>query len=257
MNKATKAAKRFARFLRIGITMPWTARKLHRLYGQPNIKAASRVVVFPELGLVYNRIKKNANTSTIILLRQLSAGVLETPNSAKWNSQSLLDLTPQRLEEAASMHLFIIIRNPYERVLSAFLDKFRWENYQRKYGKLPLTPDGFDQFLTFLETGGMSRDAHWDLQTKLMFLPLDEYHSVIRFENYRPELLAMLRNQGISLPDDTLKEQYESDKAKKTGATQRLVEFYTPARAARVQSLFAHDFEALAYSVDFPVPLSG
>lgn len=239
--------------MRIATQMPETLRKLRAAYGPVRLRAATRVAVFPELGLAYNRIKKNANTSTIILLRQLEAGRIEERNDAKWNAKTYFDLSPAELDRIDRLSLFVIIRNPYSRVLSAFLDKFRTERYQRRYGAFPLTQEGFGQFLRWLDQGGMRRDAHWDLQTKLMMLPLSGYDCVIRFETYREDLRALLESHRLAVPDGALEELYPSDKAKKTGSSDKMGQFYTDESAALVRKLFASDFKALGYSTEFPV----
>lgn len=254
MARISKGALRLKRVVQIGLRARATIRHLEARYGAINRRAISRVAVFPELNLAYNRVKKNANTSTIILLRQLESGGIEERNDAKWNARTYFDFPDPALHGLDSLHLFIIVRNPYSRVLSAFLDKFRTERYQRKHGHFELTPEGFGAFLTWLEKGGLSRDAHWDLQTKLMMLPLEKYDTVIRFENYREELKNLLESRGLKLPPDALRELYPSDRAKETKSSSKLVQFYTPERASIVQRLYAEDFSALGYATDFPEP---
>lgn len=256
MNKALSAIRKLGRILRMVWNGPASVRQLKARYGSVNLRAISRIVVFPELGLAYNRIKKNANTSTVILLRELQIKSVETRNYAKWNALRYFDLDREEWHRLDEMHLFIIIRNPYSRVLSAFLDKFRSERYKRKHGHFELTPEGFGQFLRWLEDGGLKRDAHWDLQTKLMMLPLEKYDTVIRFETYREGLRNLLESRGLTLPPDALKELYPSDRAKETKSSSKLAQFYTPERAAIVRRLYAEDFRALGYDTEFPEPLS-
>jgi hypothetical protein len=256
MAKIRKGALRLRRVVQIGLRAPATLRYLEARYGAINRRAISRVAVFPDLGLAYNRVKKNANTSTIILLRQLESGGIEERNDAKWNARTYFDFADPAQQGLDALHLFIIIRDPYSRVLSAFLDKFRTEHYQRKHGHFELTPEGFGQFLRWLENGGLKRDAHWDLQTRLMMLPLEKYDTVIRFENYRDGLRNLLESRALTLPPDALKELYPSDRAKETKSSSKLAQFYTPGRAELVRRLFAEDFRALGYPTEFPEPLS-
>lgn len=250
MNKLSKLLKNIARATHAAIRLPRTMRKLREVYGPVRLRAASRVAVFPELGLAYNRIKKNANTSTVILLRHLESGNIEDRNAAKQNVRRYVDLDNAQLDAIDALHLFVIIRNPYSRVLSAFMDKFRSERYQRRFGRFPISPDGFGDFLKWLEAGGLSRDAHWDLQTKLMMLPLSSYDSVIQFDNFREGLITLLTARGITVPDGALADLYPSDKMKKTGSSSKLREYYTPERIKIVQRLYAKDFSELGYSTD-------
>ena len=228
-------------------------------YGSIHRNAVARVTVFPSLGLAYNRVKKNANTSTVILLRQIETGMIEDRDAAKWNSRRYFDLSATELRDLDRLHMFIIIRNPYSRVLSAFLDKFRSELYKRRHDKFELTPEVFGQFLVWLSNGGLSRNSHWDLQTKLMMLPLDQYDTVIRFENFRNGISDLLASRGIAMPENALRELYPSDMKKKTGSVSKLDQFYTPERAELVKDLFAEDFAQLGYDTTFPgaIPAAG
>lgn len=49
----------------------------------------------------------------------------------------------------------VIVRDPFSRTLSAFLDKFRSPFFQRDFGPFDLTPEGFSRFLAYLEGGGL------------------------------------------------------------------------------------------------------
>lgn len=249
-----KRLARLGRSLRGALMVPAAALALRRRYGAgvARPRAMRRVVVYPELGLAYNRIKKNANTSAVILLRQIQTGAVEGHADAKWNARRVYDLGPGELGALGAMHLFVIVRNPYSRVLSAFMDKFRTADYQQRHGAFPLTPAGFGAFLHWLEAGGLTRDAHWDCQHKLMLLPLSKYDTVIRFESVREDLLGLLRSRGLEPPPEALAELYPSDRSKRTGSSDRLAEFYTPERAAIVARLYARDFAELDYPVAFP-----
>lgn len=247
-----QALGKLARRLRHALRGPATRRRLRARHGAVQVRAIPQVAVFPDLGLAYNRIKKNANTSTVILLRQMETGQLEDRHAAKWHARTYFDLTPAQRDRLDALHLFVIVRNPYARVLSAFLDKFRLARYRQRHGDFPLTPEGFGAFLAYLESGGLRRDAHWDLQTRLMMLPLSGYDSVIRFETFRTGLRALLERRGLTVPETALDSLFPSDETKQTRADRRLHQFYDADRVAAVQRLFAPDFAALGYDTAFP-----
>ncbi|MFU8779885.1 MAG: sulfotransferase family 2 domain-containing protein [Kiritimatiellia bacterium] len=239
--------------MRAPVTIPALAKQ----YGSVTWKAVESVAVFPELGLAYNRIKKNANTSVMILLRQLAYGVVDSRKEAKRKSKTLLDLSLAELRSLDPLHLFVVIRNPYSRVLSAFLDKFRDESYRRRYGTFDLTPDGFGQFLVWVERGGLTRNGHWNLQTSRMISSkLETYDTVIRFERFRDELVDMLRARDIAIPEDCLRELYPSDQTKRTDASTKLHAYYNAERRDRVASIYASDFALLDYPIDFHLPVA-
>jgi hypothetical protein len=242
------------RLVRAALRAPAVAGYLRRRFpGAPlNWAAARRVAVFPRLGLAYNRIKKNANTTVVILLRELESGVVEDRDVAKDRARLLFDLAPD--ERARPLAFLVVVRNPYSRVLSAFLNKFGSERYRRRHGDFARTREGFAAFVRWLERGGLARDGHWDLQTRLMLLPLDRYDHVVRFEALRDGLAAVLAAHGLALPPGRLDTLYPSDRDKQTSADSRLAGFYDSDTAARVARLYARDFAALGYSTDFPVP---
>lgn len=221
-----------------------------------NWRAWKRVAVYPRLGLAYNRIKKNANTTVVMLLREMETGFVETRKVAKDNSPKIRDLSFQEILGVRKSCFFVVVRNPYSRVLSAFLNRFTAAS-SRQHGHFELNPHGFAAFVEWLKDGGLDKNAHWDLQTKLMLLPLEKYDFVVRFENFKPEMLALFASQGLSPPEGRLDGLYPTDTNKKTSADARLQQFYTPHLASIVADLYARDFDALGYSKTFPTALGG
>lgn len=231
------------------LRLPAVRRHLRPRFG-PDLRAFSlhRVAVFPGLGLAYNRVKKNANTSLTILLRDLDGGGLAQRDIAKWEALTPLDLPRGERALLDRLAWVVVVRDPFSRTLSAFLDKFREEKYCRKHGDFPLTPEGFAAFLRYLDAGGLARDGHWDLQTKLIVGPLDRFDAVLRFETLGADLSAALARLGTPFDPERLQRAYPSDERKQTGASGRLAEFYTPEAEAVVARLYAKDFAALGYA---------
>jgi hypothetical protein len=243
----------------VGVTkIARTAAALSMLAGRfgiagVNWKAWKRVAVYPSLGLAYNRIKKNANTTVVMLLREMETGSVESREAAKANSRKARDLSFREIFRLREYRYFVVVRNPYSRVLSAFLNRFSVRDEKaRQRRDFELTPNGFAAFVEWLGDGGLDQNAHWDLQTKLMLLPLEKYDFVVRFENFKPEMLSLLESRGLSPPEGRLDGLYPTDTNKKTSSDSRLREFYTPRLADMVADLYARDFEALGYSKVFP-----
>ncbi len=215
-----------------------------------------RVIVIPELGLGYNRVKKNANTTMTLLLRELAGGAAAHRDTAKWESTSPYDLPLRQLGRLRDLRFITVVRNPYSRVLSAFLDKFREPKYRRTHGDFPLTPEGFARFVTWLERGGLARDGHWNLQSRLIVAPLDRFDAVLRFESLGADLETAMRAVGVPFDATRLRAAYPSDEGKRTDATARMDGYYTRDLAARVARLFAQDFAALGYDTAYPGSLA-
>ena len=204
------------------------------------------------LGDLPNRIKKNANTTVVLMLRELEGHVVTDRRASKRSLTTLLELDRDGIAALAKHHHFLVVRHPFSRVLSAYLDKMREDKYRRKFGAYEATPEDFARFVTFLENGGLRRDAHWDLQTKLMLLPLARYDTVIRFESFYDDMMAMLKRLGLEPPEGRLTSIHPADKGKETKASEKLAAFYDAALMERVGRLFASDFEALGYERALP-----
>ena len=212
-----------------------------------NVTALRHVAVYLRLGLAFNRIKKNANSTTVILLREVETGRVEPEPTAKQHSWHL-EKMPVVLDAAAPLlKFFVIVRNPYSRVLSAFLNKFAKAAYVERYRPYALTRDGFADFVSWLADGGLGEDPHWDLQSKLMLMPLDRYDRVIRFERYHEELVEFLATRGIDVERHPRTTSFRRAGLASSHADARLQAFYTPAVAGRVADLYANDFTALGY----------
>lgn len=203
-----------------------------------NPAAMRCVAVYPRLRIAYNRIKKNANSTTVVLLRELEAGRVEHERDAKLHSLHLEKMPVSLAGRARQWTFFTIVRNPYTRVLSAFFNKFEKEAYRQRYGGFELSAAGFSRFVHWLRDGALTEDPHWDLQVKLLFMPLNAFDTVIRFEDYAEQLNRFLDSQGVV--------GSRVPQARPRGDA-RLAACYTPDVARIVAGLYERDFEALGY----------
>ncbi len=217
-----------------------------------NAQALRSVVFYPNLGIAYSRIQKNANTTAVILLQELETGKLQDRSAAKKESRTIATLPWRSLLRAGRFNYFVIIRNPYSRLLSAFLDKFRLDKFKAGYRVFDLTPQGFREFVGWLEDGNLSANSHWDLQSRRLLVPLAHYGHVVRFESLADDMRSFLASQSISLKPDALSALYPSDQSKQTSASDLVREYYDAATARRVHALFRQDFDALGYSAPLP-----
>lgn len=229
----------------IALSGRFVARDVNRL-------AMRHVAVFPNLQLAYNRIKKNANTSTMIHLRRLEADVQEDGHLAKANTLHITSAPVKELARLQSYTFFVIARNPYTRLLSAFLSKFgrKDRQYVRRFRYFDLSPAGFHEFVGWLQDGGLEQDKHWDLQSKVLLLPLEKFDVVLRFENYAEEMERLLSFKNLKVPSaDT----FQLPKGGGTKASPLAHSFYTPEVASQVYRMFEADFDTLSYPKCLPV----
>lgn len=212
-----------------------------------NRQAINKIAVFPGLGLCFNRIRKNANSNIVALLWEIESGRAEEIRSAKRSAGKIYALPWRTLLAIDRLGFFVVARNPYSRALSVFLEKFRREKYVRRYRAFDLTPAGFKDFLRFLAGGALARNSHWDLQVKSLFLPLDRYEAVLRFESLQGDLAAYLARRGISGRVKTERFNYDADAGKTTGAAHRIDDYYDAEAMDLVARLYAEDFARLGY----------
>ena len=212
-----------------------------------NREALHRVAVFGRSKIVFNRLRKNANSTAMIALTRLENGLLLNSRTSKREACDLDDFTAL----AYNLSVFdwlLIIRDPYSRTLSAFLEKFRREDYIRKYGNFALSPDGFHRFLCWLKNGGLSADYHWNLQTAHLLLPTNYYSRIIRFETFDPDFLRFLQDKNPSIDSKFLAECTKLGTPHSTQSHAKIDTFYTKATTRLVSELFEVDFRTLGYS---------
>nr|WP_306267599.1 sulfotransferase family 2 domain-containing protein [Pararhizobium sp. IMCC3301] len=202
-----------------------------------------------EFGLCYNRIQKNANSTTVLLMDSISGGNHDA-KQAKKAVASISDLGRVDIARLNDFWFFVVVRNPYSRTLSAFLQKFANEENRQQYGDFPLNPDGFRDFVRWLDNGGMAKNSHWDLQQKQMCFEASDYDTVIRFENYNAEMRAFLERSGVPASRIYLDDSAAKGTHHKTGASDRLRQFYDAETQSIVQRRFMNDFLSLGYDPD-------
>lgn len=218
-----------------------------------NIRASSHLALYPRLGLAYNRIKKNANSSTVMLLSEFESGRKPDVRLAKTSSLHMRKATPMQVWRAREYHYFVIVRDPYSRLLSAFLNKFSKAEYRRQFGEFALDREGFRAFVAWLGNGGLDKDPHWDLQKNMLFMPLPNYDSVLRFEEYPQCFANLLVSRGIRLPETFETTLATVNLETRTRARSKMAAFYDDDIAVMARTLFGADFDTLLYDPSTPI----
>lgn len=205
-----------------------------------NKSALRKIVVNTEFGICYNRIQKNANTTTVDLLGAISGG----------DAVRIAALNPDEIARLNKFRFFVVVRSPYSRTLSAFLQKLSTEKNRQEYGEFTLDPSGFRAFAHWLDNGGLTKNSHWDLQQKQMCFELRDYDTVIRFEDYNTEMRAFLLSAGVPADRVNLEDSAARGTHHKTGASDRLRQFYDAETQSTVRRCFMSDFLSLGYDPD-------
>jgi hypothetical protein len=162
---------------------------------------------------------------------------------------------------------YSFVRNPYTRVLSAYLNKFEpltrgdgeWLGpyfsavYQaigayRKSAGHADTRVSFEAFLDWLAHSGDPNvdNEHWVPQSRILSRHAVRYDFIGRFENLKADAAFLMDRMGTGVPFPT----QESLDFPGTNSALQLATYYTSTEAALVQGIYASDFESFAYSRD-------
>lgn len=226
-----------------------------------------RVVFYPEFRLAYNRIGKSGNSSILLYLHDAMVGE-QAADAANYNERKrvameagtdllTLSRSPKEMGRLGDYVFFTVVRNPWTRALSAFLDKVAkgdCHKYALAGGFGEDSAEGFTAFISFLASGGLHHDRHWWPQRDMLLLPPSRYDHICRLENLADELPQALKHTGLTLPPrDRLARPHSLEagrEGKITNASSRVKAYYTPATIEAVARLYAEDFSLGNYSTD-------
>lgn len=149
---------------------------------------------------------------------------------------------------------FALVRNPYCRALSCYLDKIvanaaerQW--HQRLLGFTQKEPISFREFLLAIHRiDDRSRDMHWRSQAALINDRRVHYHYLGVFERFRSDLAYALKQIGC----DRAAEMIQDLRAHRTDAARRLEEFFGDAELSLAQQIYRSDFLRYGYSFELP-----
>ena len=197
-------------------------------------------------GFLYNRIKKNANSVVMMYFHsQHGRGVVP-------NDHDAINLAKERLPhlnntllltDPATLRRMVVLRNPYDRLLSAFLDKFRdGSDFHERYRPFEISNDGFSSFISWLEDGGINKNGHWNLQSSLLAFPIDFYTDFIDCKRLKTELPAFLNSVGMDGNQFGHHENASSGKMNATKSQSVADRYWSDDLRDRVFKLYESDF---------------
>ncbi len=236
----------------------WALKVWNTGYNPDILFHGDHVAVYPELGLVFNRIKKSGNTTVSAFLADLSNDF--SYEVEKGFKEKLLKPKKMRIfdiRKIKTLKSLVVVRNPYSRALSGFLDKLSRgtsSTYQGFSGFGNDTPEGFLAFLQFLKNGNMHLNRHFWPQEELLFQPVERFDYVIKLENIEVGMQKLLEDIGKDPAyAAALKSPHkvEAGGRKITSASRRLQQYFTPAAIILVQEIYAKDFRTFDYSTEF------
>jgi len=206
----------------------------------------------------YLRIPKCANTTIIKTLLQhdpaLAASLAKSakPKRASRGLYRAIAWSPESL--AKRYYCFTFVRNPYTRVLSAYLDKIASAepgNYgyvAAALGKTDISEVSFPDFIGFLEKGGLFSNVHWAPQTSILPLDTKLMSFIGQVENLEVDLARLISQiPGMSTFDAVFTHEQG-----RRNSDSLISEYYDDDLASRVFELYREDFNELEYSEKLP-----
>ncbi len=241
-----------------------------------NFENCKAVVLYGDVKCAYNRIKKSANSSTLMFMadalaangykQQLSIDekyqldYKDYKNKSRKYGISLCKVwRPSQIDELQDYFWFTVVRNPYTRLLSAFLQKgLAAQQGNSIFRGIPgfdrLDPAGFKDFVSFLEDGGLYANAHWKPQNNLLFMPPERFNYIAKTEVLASDMEYIFQEIGLKNTQSTNFSQPHvaeaSSEWKITNASSRAAEFYDQNICERVYDLYRTDFIKFGYNFD-------
>jgi len=211
----------------------------------------ARVYVRTDLEMIFQGIPKCGSTSManyFALLRKPGlhrVGRIKRPrNIPLAEVAKILDYTK-----------FTLVRNPYTRVLSAFVEKSQRPSYDCYPGLSERSPKGFSQFIEFLSEGGLHQNKHWRPMADSLFWKLEDYDYVLHLENLADEFEILINDNHLGMPlwanigKPHWVDRLRPGKIQHSG--QFVDRFYTQSTFDAVFKLYEKDFELFGYAKEF------
>ncbi len=191
--------------------------------------------MFHRLRLAYNRVPKSGNSSTLMYLAELerqqdlpqTLGSFDDYLAAKALAHSatrpprLRDVGPRFLGFGGNLRWCTVVRHPYTRLVSAFLQKRDRladgvNGYQRFPGLAnPSLSAGFSEFVGYLHNDGTGGNKHWIPQTEMLSLAPNDFDYLIYLENFACQFRSLVRDLGFEPGDNAYSEPHRAERGVK------------------------------------------
>lgn len=230
--------------------------EIHWFNSAVNISLRDRFVFVENPKVASSTIKSRLHANALSSLKNIRVG----PHPDIANSPFI---KPYQLpDEALAEYLFgpdffrfTFVRNPFNRLLSSYLDKIvgsaQEKGYvdgfwKRKYGSAK-EQYTFSEFVEYIaESPDNMRDKHWRTQHRITLSSYIDYTFVGRFEMLTEHLLHVNDISGIDFSN------IKEISPHKTNANSKLREFYTDDITERVRNIYKIDFDTFCYASELP-----
>lgn len=212
---------------------------------------------------VYFAVGKAANSTVKHHLYELEYSGTRFKMKSVHDRQSAPLLSPFQLPDDLFEEVFTtpkyfrfsVVRNPYSRLLSCYLDRIVPGN-GAAYRQLIRTlhrPEGatvsFPEFIrTACSQAPFAQNNHWRLQVAEICADVVPYDFIGKQETFSEDMAKIWAHIA---PNHPIPEFARANKSPSiTGANSRLSEYYTPELVALVRTAYQPDFERFGYPLD-------
>lgn len=230
-----------------------------------NIKQLSNIIVHEKLKILYCYIPKASCTQWKTFIASLDGAEPKLSIHDRKHFKFLHVYPRNDVDRMLKTYFkFVFVREPLERLLSAYLDKFHSGQtyYPNLYGRGIIKryrPGGnpehknvtFDEFLNFVTNLGKSYwDEHWQTYDKLCHPCAIQYDFIGRFENLKEEASFVLSSikSNVSFPH-----------VRPSSTSSKLSRYYSQISRElldRVRQIYSGDSEMFGYDLPRSVRVS-
>lgn len=221
----------------------------------PYLSVTSRIIVSLDQRFVYIRIPKAANsTVTTLLWSCINNEKLESTKNTQKYKKSFLNAKQLPLKQASmakkNFFFFVVVRNPYDRILSAYLNKFSTRKYIDRYGeKISKTGDGrlnFTSFCKYLYKEGLYENPHWMPQSEYVWPSYDRLDYIGKVESIQKDLERIFTR----IFDDCQADFTNIYGPTRTHAQAKRDNYYNTETKKIINNLYADDFHRFNYEFE-------
>ena len=160
--------------------------------------------IFPS-DAIYTFIPKNA-CSTLRLSIAIENGFIKSESHINWIHNNNQTFSANLSQLVKAKYTFVILRCPFSRLASAYLDKIvnrdvvAWKLLDSLNRKVAIEDLTFNKFVESLDTGNILRsDSHW--RPQIDFLAYDNYDSYFNFSNLESMKSTLKNKIGLEVVD--------------------------------------------------------